>query len=376
MTILFSLYILGTVAYCIFILFIIVGLNRLNAHKYNHYQPFVSVIIPARNEENNIKKSLRALVNQTYPQNLYEMIVVDDLSGDNTNKIVRDFAADHDNITLLSLSHNDSTCSPKKQAIEAGVLHSKGEIIFTTDADCVVPANWIEIMLRYFDKNTGLVASWLLVNPEKSLLSKLESLDSLGLVMVGAASFGLGIPFLANGANLAYRKSLFNNINGFQGINQYASGDDDLLLQKIIKQSKYKAVFAPDYSSIVSTHANHNLKDFLQQRIRWASKSRTYPLPILVFEIIIYLYFLLLLFSIPFIFISIFPLLFLLIKLILDFILIKIGCKKINRPLPVLHFLLANFFQMSYILIVSIAGLFGKFKWKNRLYAKGKIVTF
>jgi len=372
MDFLYFLYIFGTIIYCFFIFSLIAGLNRLKVQHSGTARPFVSVIIPARNEENNIVPCLEALVNQTYPQHLYEIIVVDDASTDATKHLVREFADRHNNISLLELEESNTNVSPKKRAIEAGVRESRGEIIFTTDADCRVPSGWLETLLRYFDKDTGLVFSWLLVNPGDTLLSKLESLDSFGLVLVGASACGLGFPFLANGANLAYRKSLFTEINGFQGNEHIASGDDDLLLQKIIKQSNLKAVFAPDRSASVRTEANHTLKAFFSQRVRWASKSGSYPLHVLGLEIFIYCFFLLLLLTIPLLFVSFVPLIFLVTKLLLDYIIINKGCKLLNRPLSLVRFLTANLFQMAYILFVSIAGLVGQFSWKGRCYQKGK----
>ncbi len=372
MTVLFVFYMLAAVVYGFFIVSLVFGLNRLKIRKAGPQHTFVSVIIPARNEEKNISKCLRALIGQSYPKELFEILVVDDLSSDLTGQIVRDFAALYDDIRLITLTDNVPGVSPKKRAIEAGVRRSRGEIIFTTDADCLAPSGWLETILRYFDKNTGLVASWLQVKPGKTLLSKLESLDSLGLVITGAGAFGLGFPFLANGANLAYRKSLFQDMNGFQGNEQFASGDDDLLLQKIFKQSKWKAAFAPDISAAVLTEANSSLKEFFSQRVRWASKSGTYPLPVLVLEIFLYFYFLSILLSIPLLFVSFGFLAFPAVKLLLDYVVMKTGCDKLNRTLSPLHFLTANFFQMGYILIAGIAGPGGKFTWKNRRYLKGK----
>ncbi|MBN2413847.1 glycosyltransferase [candidate division KSB1 bacterium] len=375
MTVLFVFYILSTVVYGFFIVSLVFGLNRLKTQKSGLQHTFVSVIIPARNEEKNISKCLKALIGQSYPKELFEILIVDDFSTDLTGQIVREFAAQHNNIRLISLTETNTGVSPKKRAIEAGIQQSRGEIIFTTDADSLAPPGWLETVLRYFDEDTGLVASWLQVNPGKKLLGKLESLDSLSMVITGAAAFGLGFPVLANGANLAYRKSLFQDMNGFQGSEQLASGDDDLLLQKIFKQSKWKAVFAPDLSASVSTEANFSLQDFFSQRVRWASKSGTYPLSVLAFEIFLYCYFLFIFLSIPLLFVSFVYLIFPAVKLLLDYVVMKRGCDKLNRNLSPVYFLPAIFFQMGYILIAGIAGLTGKFTWKNRLYLKGKPVS-
>lgn len=369
------LMIAAAILYAGFISVLLYGLRRLQPCSDKAPDAFVSVIIAARNEAKNIAPCLTALLNQTWPKDLYEIIVVDDASADNTLQLAREFAAQDSRVTVLHLDPDPRCSSPKKRAIDAGIRHSHGEFLFFTDADCLTSPRWLEIMLRCFDAKTGLVASWLLVQPGASLLSKVEALDSLSLVLVGAAGFGLGMPFLANGANLAYRRSVFNEVKGFAGIESAASGDDDLFLHKVLKESHWRAAFAVDARACIRTAANTTWAGFFRQRLRWASKTAHYPLPMIILEVIIYLFFMLLFLAIPIaLFLhSLVPALFLLLKLALDFIFISAGAAKINRPINLWQAILADLFQVVYILIIGILGLRGRFSWKGRNYVNGGV---
>lgn len=347
------------------------GLKRASSVVNNDDQPFVSIVVPARNEEANIETCLRHLMQQSYPENCYEVIIVNDHSEDRTCDIVTRFAS---NRIVLLHSNGREGVSPKKAALHTGIMACRGEIIFTTDADCRVPYRWIETMVSRFDADTAVVASWLVVKETTTLISKVEALDSFGFVLVGAAAFGLDKPFLANGANLAYRKQVYLEVNGFDDIGQFGSGDDDLLLQKIIRQTSWKCVFADSVDACVITGANTTLRGFWQQRLRWASKAAAYPRIIVLAEIWIYLFFVLLFFSLliaPFLAPALFaaPL----IKFSADFLFLNKSAKRLGIRTNFTHFLLAEIIQVLYILTVGVAANWGRYRWKERTYVRGRI---
>jgi len=371
-----AFYLIASLVYGLFILAIYWGLRRLRSVSPREWRPFVSVIVPARNEERTLLDCLESLAGQSYPLAAYEVIIVDDDSQDRTKELARRFVEEHGNFRLISLAARNVDRSPKKLAIAAAVESCRGEIILTTDADSIVPKQWIEKLIGYFDHDVGAVASWLQVRPNAKLLSKLESLDAFSLVLVAAGAMGLGKPFLANGANFGYRKQVYEQLNGFAGIDHYASGDDDLFLLKIRRQSNWRVVFVPEPETGVWTQAKNSYRDFLSQRIRWASKGSLYPLPLTLLQSGFYLFFLAIALGLPFcLFFAypVWPIVFALaLKLCCDYLLIRYGSRLIRRELKVGHFLLAEAFQICYLLVVGILGQVGSFQWKGRLYTRGK----
>lgn len=234
----------------------------------------ISVIIPARNEENNISDLLRALEQQTYPKNFFEIIVVDDYSTDSTWEIVKKIG-----LKNLNLIHPDSSSvsSSKKKAIETGIRKAKGELILTTDADCVPSLYWLEIINNFY-VTTGAVfiAAPVKFSHSQTLLQVFQSLDFLTLQGITAASVSSHFHAMCNGANLAYRKEAFDNVNGFEGIDKVATGDDMLLMHKIGKKYPGKIFYLKNTEAITVTQPMNSWKAFFMQRKRWASKTLVY----------------------------------------------------------------------------------------------------
>jgi cellulose synthase/poly-beta-1,6-N-acetylglucosamine synthase-like glycosyltransferase len=366
----------GAVAYICFLIFISIGLSRLTSEHLSDDVPYVSVIIAARNEEVEIALSLKHLVDQTYSSDNYEIIVVDDHSEDATFEICRKFADDEENITVLSLGDYGGV-SPKKAALKLGIQKARGEIILTTDADCRVPPDWIKIMARYFDSETGAVASWLVVEEDRSLLSKVESLDVAALVLVGAGGFGLGRPFVANGANFGYRKKVYQELNGFDGVENFVSGDDDLFLHKVVNTKKWKCRFAADAGATVCTRANDSLAQFFAQRFRWASKGSIYPAWLVALEVVIYAYYAILAATAVIFVISGFTKWILILPFVLkftaDFLFLKRFSKRAGVSFSIVTQFFAEWLQIFYVIVVGIGGILGSYTWKGRTYTRGRM---
>ena len=235
--------------------------------------PFVSVIIPARNEEKNILTCLNAVLAQQYPDHLWEVILVNDHSTDKTPDIAREIASSFSKLIILDLPHNQSG---KKAALSHGIRQAGGELILQTDADCVMDNNWIAAMMSYWEEGVGLISGPIKLSFRQNWLEKFQAIESMGLVCIGAASLMAGRPNMCNGANLAYGKAVFESVQGFEGIDQVASGDDELLMQKVHLQGRHKLRFAKSRAAIVLTPACKNWRDLKTQRLRWVSKARNY----------------------------------------------------------------------------------------------------
>jgi biofilm PGA synthesis N-glycosyltransferase PgaC len=233
---------------------------------------FISVVIPARNEEQNIEACLRSVLAQSYPH--FEVIMINDHSTDQTRAIADSIAGEDERLRVFDLTTSD-TIAYKKAAITQGVSAAKGDIIVQTDADCEVGTEWLGTIAGQFARGYDFVSAPVLLNNTSSLFSSLQSLEYQGLVMMGGGSLLGGFPNMANGANMAYRKSAFEKVHGFAGVSHVASGDDELLLQKIHKAGM-KLDFLLDQRAIVRTKTMDSFAAFKAQRLRWVSKARAY----------------------------------------------------------------------------------------------------
>jgi cellulose synthase/poly-beta-1,6-N-acetylglucosamine synthase-like glycosyltransferase len=239
-----------------------------------------TIVIPARNEADNIKACLNSILAQDYPFDAYEIIVVDDFSEDDTAAIVKSIGLIHSNVHLLSLADYykpEEMNSFKKKAIEKAVSHAKGDWIVTTDADCIIPKHWLQLYNAYIQKYQPVfVAAPVMFIKERGILNEFQLLDFLALQGITAAAVGAGKHSMSNGANLAFEKSAFIAVGGYQGVDQIASGDDMFLMHKmkVTLSNKIGYLFHP--GAIVLTKAISNWKQFMMQRIRWSSKARYY----------------------------------------------------------------------------------------------------
>jgi cellulose synthase/poly-beta-1,6-N-acetylglucosamine synthase-like glycosyltransferase len=312
---------------------------------------------------------LEDLLLQDYPGDLLEIIVVDDNSTDNTSRIISDFIQEHNFPRIVLLKNSEDKSSGKKAALDVGINHSSGDIILTTDADCRVGKSWISAMVNAFRDDTRMVFGPVSYFEKRGLTAKFQTLEFLGLVASGAGAALAGIPFLCNGANLAYRKDAFRQVKGFDGNEKYLSGDDVFLLHKMKKEFGRKAViFNDDETSIVKTYPAPNMRKFFSQRVRWASKSKAYKdgLSILT-AIVVFSYSLTVLQSFLAGFFN--PVYFLasggllLIKMIADFPLM-LGITRFTGQLRLLRWYLP--FQVVYPVYIVVAGMgsfFGGKKW-------------
>ncbi|MCJ7813017.1 glycosyltransferase, partial [bacterium] len=366
---LFPLLCLLTLFYCVILTWLSYGLSRLREGR-NQSQPSVSIIIAARNEEKNIAGCLNALSKQSYPAEKYEIIIVDDRSQDKTTAIVKEAMKRDSHIRLIEIRETKPFTSPKKWAIDQGISQANGEIILTTDADCIVQTKWIETMIRHFEEQVGLVAGYSPLDQgnSQSLFHRFVELDALALAAVAAGSFGVGFPLTCTGRNLAYRKSAYQQISGFHTIRNVISGDDDLLLHKMKKKTEWEMRYAVKKQSMVSSAPPKNFMTFFHQRIRHASKSRYYDNTMKTGLIAVYLFN----FSILVLVLSKFWLLFFVIvgiKSCFEFFLLFKAARLFQQRRLLLYYPPAAILHIVYVIIFGVWGQFGKFKWKETLYS-------
>lgn len=360
------------------------------------YKPVtkISVIIPARNEAQTIGGCLQSIIDLSYPKEFFEIIVVDDHSVDATAEVVLTFNLP--NIKLLSLQDfvsADAINSYKKKAIEIAIQQSTGDLIITTDADCIVPANWLQTIAAFYEeRKPAFIVMPVAIRlasvsnmPQGKFLQIFQALDFMTLQGITGASVSKKIHSMCNGANLAYTKKAFTDVNGFKGIDNIASGDDMLLMHKIYKQNPEAVLFLKSTDVIVQTQPVQTIREFFNQRIRWASKADKYDdKRIFAVLLLVYLFNLLLialpviaLFNNTALSIHIYPItitasvfelwLFLLfIKTIVElFFLFPVATffkkKKLLWLFPVMQP-----FHIVYTVIAGWLGKFGSYNWKGR----------
>lgn len=340
------------------------------------FQPRISfsVIIPARNEENNIGNCIQSILNQTYPSSLFEIIIIDDHSTDNTSKVVEKLREQYSNIRLIKLADEldgKALNSYKKKAIEKAIGYSTGDWIITTDADCIVKENWITTIAAFIEeKEPVFIAAPVVFTNDGTILSTFQYIDFISLQGITAASVSAGFHSMCNGANLAYKKTIFYEIGGFRGIDTIASGDDMLLMNKIKSRYPSKIGFLFSKDAIVTTHPMQDWKSFFNQRIRWASKAESYKdRSIFWVLVLVYLYNVAL---------FIMPLIGIFYPWLIVYWLVFIGCKTIvelSFAIPVGKFFGQSFIwwfpllqplHISYTVIAGWLGKFGKYQWKGR----------
>lgn len=331
----------------------------------------VSILIPVRNEAHQISRLLACLLSQKNIHFPIQIILIDDHSEDDLYTSIQSYLDKIDYIVLPADKQG------KKQAIEHGIAHAKYEIILTTDADCTMNEQWLYTLLSCFDHNTQLVSAPVFLKAN-TFFEKMQQIELMGLVGIGAGAIYLNKPNLCNGANLAYRKTAFISVGGYEGSTHLASGDDELLMHKIHAHYKNSDSirFCKHSDAIVYTLAQATLKQFLQQRKRWISKAKHYQRKGLTTQLVfIYGYYLILWISL-FLSLSFFEFRYSFItawtlKILAEYsiILQMLVFFKQNLFKNTLIFVGSQFFQMIYVLWAGIVSLRPNFTWKNRKYA-------
>ena len=235
--------------------------------------PFISVIIPIKNELVNLAQLLQHLREQNYPEDKHEIIFVDDCSGDGSGDYLRENIRNSNNMHVLSMLGVQSDYIFKKAPLNHGIRNSRGEIIMITDADCVMGPEWMSTVAAYFNTSTAMVAGFSGQTRDGSFFDRFQALDFLMLMAGTQGSMNLGLPWGCSGQNLAFRRSGFEAVGGFAPLKDYVAGDDSLFMQLIYRHNLGKITFAADARAWVQNEPVDRLSTFVRQRIRWATDA-------------------------------------------------------------------------------------------------------
>ncbi|GAB3956890.1 glycosyltransferase [Spirosoma harenae] len=237
--------------------------------------PWITVVIPVRNEAKNILDLLQDLDKQTYTH--FEVIVADDSSTDDTLEIIQTYAKTASYALRPLPLANDTSRSPKKRAISQSIALAKGELIVTTDGDCRVGPDWLTSIATVYQRTgSKLIAGPVTFTAESTIFDSLQTVEFASLIGTGACTISIGLPTMCNGANLCYVKEVFTEVGGFDGVDHLASGDDEFLMHKIASRYPTGIQFLKNNEAIVRTKPHQSWDAFYNQRKRWASKWRAY----------------------------------------------------------------------------------------------------
>ena len=374
---LISIAVILAIGYAVIIFWVIKNWDKNEQWKIStDWQPttFSTILIPARNEAKNIIACLQFILNQNFPSGFFEIIVIDDHSEDDTVELIKSLNSTQISVLKLSDFPEINGQHYKKAAIKLGIQKAKGELIITTDADCITAPDWLSLLVSFYEsKKAKFIAAPVNFHQEKNTFERFQSLDYIGMMGVtGAGIFSKKLS-LCNGANLAYDKKSFLKIGGFKGIDKIASGDDMLLLEKFQKAFPDDIYFLKNQAATIKTEAKPTLQSFINQRLRWAAKTSHYQNRTTVFIQTLVGAFsfgiVLSLLLIPFL--GVFALkLFaysFLFKAIVDCFYLRKMTSFFNRKDLMRHFLSAQTWHLLYIVLVGVGSFFiKKVDWKGR----------
>jgi cellulose synthase/poly-beta-1,6-N-acetylglucosamine synthase-like glycosyltransferase len=348
----------------------------------------ISVLVPARNEEANIAACIDSLSRQSYPKDLYQVIVIDDHSTDRTPEIVSELHYPGLSVQCFRLAETMSDqpiVAHKKRAIETGIRHASGELIVTTDADCLFHPDWLATMAAFYEqKNAKFIAAPVriggptdasLARNRRSLLSIFQTLDFITLQGITGAAVSRKFHSMCNGANLAYARSAFYEVEGFKGIDSLPSGDDMLLMHKIYRKYPEGVFFLKSPKAIVTTQPETRWKGFLHQRVRWASKADRYD-DRRIFWVLLLVYIVNGLFAVlP---IAAFwnswwlwlLLIGLVVKTMLEYPFVRTVAVFFGQQSLMVYFPILQPLHILYTIAIGWLGKFGSYRWKDRKISK------
>ena len=376
-----SICIIIVLTYLILISWLNNGFNKIKDFTLQDLEPRTkfSVIIPFRNEAENLPILLKSIENLNYPNSHFEVILVDDESEDASLKVIEIFRQKTRNNSsqhIKIIKNHRTSNSPKKDAIATAIKIVKYDWIITTDADCVLSKYWLDSYDEFIQSHkASAIAGPVKFTGFSSFFTRFQILDTLSLQGATIGSFGIKKPLMCNGANFAYSKNGFEQVNGYEGNDNIASGDDVFLLQKLLEKDNLKVYFLKSENAIVTTRVTNGFTEYLQQRLRWASKTTSYKSLFPKFlGLIVLLTNLVMVSVIPLYILEILQgktaVLLFLIKFSIDLLLIFKTARFYKQEPVLLSYVFASFIYPFITIYITVILPFLSFKWKGRTFKR------
>ena len=363
--------------YTILIVSLAIGFDKVDdfTPKNHDSKTTFSVVIPFRNEAENLPFLVKSIQEINYPQELVEFLFVDDDSTDDSVEIIGKLLFEK-TITFTIIKNRRTSNSPKKDAISAAIQQAKGSWIVTTDADCILPKNWLKIVDDFIQTHyPKMIVAPVSYKIENSFFNRFQFLDFLSLQGSTIGGFGIKKPFLCNGANLAYEKETFLKLNGFDGNNHIASGDDIFLFEKFIELNPDYVQFLKSKEAIVTTFPVKTFVALMNQRIRWAAKSGSYNLwfgkLVGIIVLATNLSIVIAVFLLFFKQLSLFNLLLILgFKYFIDLVLLYKSITFFNQIKVLQSYFSSSLVYPFFSVFIVLKSLFSSYQWKERCFKK------
>lgn len=365
------------VVYVLLIASLVYGFNRVPDFKYQAQKTVThfSIVIPFRDEAKHLPELLDSISNLDYNKTQFEILFVNDASIDTSVIIIKNHFINSD-IRYQVLQNNRQSNSPKKDAITTAIKHVKHAWVITTDADCILPKSWLKTYDAFIQSTAStMIVAPVTYKPNASFLDNFQTLDFWSLQTVTIGAFGLKHPFLCNGANLAFTKTMFNTLEGYKGNDAIASGDDIFLMEKFIKNTPQTVTYLKSRDATVTTYPESSWTKLYHQRLRWASKTSNYTrlFPKLVGLIV-------LITNTSLIALSLLCVLgiinfyswgiLVLLKIAIDFFAIYKSAKFYATKKPLRHYIFSSLLYPIFSCTIACNATFFKYKWKGRYFNK------
>lgn len=344
---------------------LVVGIRRTRDKRVPGHQPFVSVIIAARNEEKNIRACLETVLQQTYPADRFEVIVVDDHSTDQTAALCRQLGARYTNFRIVTaLEH--PTLRGKTNALHRGIEQSKGEIILITDADCTVPPTWVEHTAQRYESGVGIVGGMTLQKAE-TWFEGIQSLDWAYLLGLASSTVSLYHPLSTIGNNLSFRKAAYVDVGGYENI-PFSVTEDFVLFRAIVRTGRWEYLYPIDPNLLVVSQPCSTFKELLRQKHRWGKGGLDINLTgfgIMAIGYLAHLFILGTLLWGSFLIASS----ALLVKFLADYLFLYQTLNKLQRTNLLKYFYAFQLYYILYVMTLPFIVVFGgKVVWKGRAF--------
>jgi cellulose synthase/poly-beta-1,6-N-acetylglucosamine synthase-like glycosyltransferase len=360
------------------VFFLLRGLRNLGDSGQQHHDLAFSVVIAARNEERTLDQCLDHVFDQSLSSDRFEVIVVNDRSIDATAAVCEGYGRNHPNMSVITIAQTPRGIAPKKHAVTQGVRKARNGIVALTDADCIVPRQWLETISRYFSDDTGLVQG-ITAYAENTGMNRffrgMQAIDFLSHGIVSAAAIGAGMPLNSNANNFAFRRTLFEEVGGYGGGSEKViSGDDDLLLQRIARDKKWRVRYMTDPAGAVVTAPTPSVAGVFEQRKRWGSKTVNYSKRQAAFLSGVFLFYCSIAAAVIMGFFE--PRFFLAaaamagIKIVGEYLLLIPGTALFNQKRLRPYILPASFLQAPMVIAAVVLGVFGRFSWKGERFGR------
>jgi len=278
MTTLFAIIFLLTLIFLGYSTFIYSALNKLlRPEKIDTVNLKLSIVVAAKNEAENIPSLITALKEQTYPTDLFEVIIVDDNSNDNTLQIIKSEIADLTNFKVIQATEKNYPA--KKGALDIGIKHASNQHIVITDADCIPSPDWLKAFANKFSQGNDFVFGIAPYKQTKSFVNKIAAFENLRAHMLMFAFAKLGFPYSAAARSFGFSKAAFEKVDGYSNTTETLSGDDDLLIREAVKNNM-KIGLVTSKNAFVYSNTKQTYNEYKTQKFRHTSTSYHYPFKI------------------------------------------------------------------------------------------------